>query len=472
MAFGTTSSHGKRSPTKVSVKPKVALQSSARPRRGKVGGLWPAWQSHVGTLGLTPSQARFADVFFHGDNTCLAGEGGVGKSFITKALVEFLRSHRINVGVTGSTGVSAFAIGGQTAHSFFGLGLADEPIEQLITKVHKNRKAKDRIKAIDVLFLDETSMIKGELLDKIEAVCKAIRHCYEPFGGIQVCLSCDFLQLLPVFRGEEDQRLAFEADSWKGADIQAVLLKEQMRQQDGSVLLSVLSKLRVGDTSNLHLLNGCIDAPFPQDGIEPMRIFCKNIDVDFENKRRLAALTTPARTYIARDTGLPNFLETMERNCPAPRVLELKVGALVCLLANLDTNMGYCNGSIGVVQAFAADGVKVKFLRGTTVVNEKDWDIKEQEVGLDGKMMSKTRATRSQIPLKLAYASTVHRVQGQTLDRTSVDMTEAFAPHQIYCALSRVRDTGSLSIVGGISARAVRVNQKCLDFYLEIEAIK
>lgn len=466
MAFGTTSSFGKQQPVKHI--PKVVhpvKPLSQRPRRGKVAPLWDAWQRHASVLHLTPSQSRFAETFFCGDNCLLSGAAGTGKSFLVKALVDFLNEHRVNVAVTASTGVAAFGIGGQTIHSFAGLGLADEPVDQIISEVMKRGKVKERIRATHVLFLDEVSMIKGDLLDKVNAVFRAVRRSNDPWGGVQFCFVGDFLQLNPVFKGQEIQELAFESVSWRAADIQTVVLQEQMRQHSDPILLKVLNDVRVGKTDSLHLLDGRIDASFPKDGVEGTRLFCKNVDVDTHNKERLRMLPTLSKTYLSYDSGIPKYIDSLDRNCPAPKVLELKVGASVVLLCNVNIDEGLCNGSVGVVKSFSPNGVNVQFLKTTAMIDHNEWHIKEQEAGMDGKMMSKIRATRRQIPLKLAWASTVHRAQGQTLDRAILDMAEAFGVSMIYTSLSRVRDMESLSIVGSIPKDAIKVDPRCLTFY-------
>ena len=469
MAFGKTSTHAvgqPRATQPVSAAPAKVKQS--RPRRGKVAAHWEAWKIHEQTLGLTPSQARFADVFFHGDNCLLTGEAGSGKSHVVRNLLSFLRAQGLNVAITGSTGVASFNIGGQTIHSFAGLGIGEESTEQIVAKVLKNRRVKERLRATDVMFLDEVSMIKGDLLDKLDGVMKSVRHCYDPFGGVQMVFVGDYLQLPPVFRGSETQQFAFEADSWLAADIQTVLLKEQMRQKGDAPFLKLLNELRVGNASNLHVLDARIGATFPDDGIEAVRLFCKNVDVDAYNRERLVRLTTPGKTYRARDSGLPQHTEQFNKNCPAPEVLDLKIGAVVTLLTNEDVKKGFVNGSVGVVKAFTPEGVKVQFTTGEAVVGHNEWQLKEQDVGLDGKMKHKVVATRSQIPLKLAWAASVHRSQGQTLDRAIVDLSEAFGYAMVYVALSRVRDLASLSIVGKIPQSAVKVSRDCVEFYKQI----
>lgn len=443
--------------------------TSSYPTAPKIARLWPEWQEHAKTLSLTPSQARFAQVFFTGVNVAVSGEAGVGKSYIVQALMAFLTKHNVRVGVTALTGVAAFTIGGQTLHSFAGVKLAQEPVSELIKMVYKNKRAKERIAAIDVLFIDEVSMAKGDFLNKVNEVFKIIRYNDTAFGGVQLLFSFDWLQLPPVFKGDEVQELPFQSAAWAEANVKTIVLKEQMRQRGDPVLLQVLSGVRVGDTDSLHLLDSRIGATFPQDGIEPVRIFCRNVDVDRENATRLAALPGELKTYKARDTGMPYHTDAFNKNCPAPQTLELKVGATVRLLVNADVQQGYVNGSVGIVKAFGPDGVTVQFKQGSLLVEHDEWDIKEQEVALDKSIRFKTVATRRQIPLRLSWAATVHRTQGQTLDRVIVDVAEAFSEGMVYVALSRVRDLQSLSIVGKIPHSAIRVNPECVAFYEALE---
>lgn len=435
-------------------------------RRTDISHLKVAFDQSHPHLVLTPSQQRFVDAFFSGSNVCLTGSAGTGKSFILKLLFDYLDRHHMSVARTALTGIAAFQIGGQTVHSWAGLGLADEHIGSIITGVKKNRRARSRIDATDILFIDEISMAKGDLLNKLDMVLKYFRGTNDPFGGVMVVACGDFLQLAPIFKSGEKVEFAFQSRAWTEASFRVVVLTEPIRQQEGSVLLRVLNDLRVGDTKSLHLLDSRIGAAAPDGDIEPVRIFCHNINVAEYNEGRLAKLPGAPRLYEARDMGSPHYIETLNKNCPAPRELSLKVGAQVILLSNLDVEAGLVNGSVGVVRVFSQNGVTVHFKQGgTRLVERNEWTVKEQEVTLDNKIRYKVVATRSQVPLKLCYAITAHKAQGQTLDYAIVDMTEAFATGQTYCALSRVRDLESLSIIGGIPDRAIRVHPDCVRFY-------
>ena len=287
---------------------------------------------------------------------------------------------------------------------------------------------------------------------------------------MQVVFSADFLQLLPVFNSfDDDMGLAFDSRAWKEAKVSVVMLKQIMRQAGDGNFAKMLNEIRVGNTDSLHLLKPRIDAKFPNDGIYPVKLYCKNIDVNKFNEKKLKDINKPLKTFNALDSGDEHYFKSFDKNCPAPKELRLKEGAQVILLKNLDTENGLVNGSVGVVQSFSNSGILVKFCNGKTGVIELDeWTIKEQNIGFDKKITYRVVATRKQIPLKLAYAVTVHRAQGLTLDRAEVDLNEAFSAGMVYTALSRVIDLESLS-VAEFSPQRIMVNKQCLDFYVKLK---
>lgn len=416
---------------------------------------------------MTKLQKEVVLNIFHGRNILLTGPAGTGKSFTLTAIFDFLEREGVYFAKTAMTGVAALNIGGSTLHSWAGIGLAEEAPEQLVSTVRRHKSAKDRIKAAKILFVDEISMASAELLDKLDFVLRFFRKSVRSFGGIQVVFVGDFLQLPPVFKQWNRvvlENYAFDSKAWKNAKIKIIHLTEIMRQSD-SGFSNMLNKIRVGDTSDLELLKSRIDYVFPNDGIEPVRIYCKNIDVNQYNRSRLSSLKTNSRVYIADEFGSKHHIEFFNKNCPAPQALELREGAQVMLLVNHDSMFGLVNGSVGIIQKLETGQVEVKFTNGhTSIIKPHKWELKEEYIAIDGKVKMKVVACRKQIPLKLAWATTVHKQQGSTIDRAEVDVTEAFACGQVYVALSRVRDINSLS-VKPFSANAIQVDKRCLDFY-------
>jgi len=430
--------------------------------------LYPKFQHLPEYKTLTEGQKRFAKEFFDGRNVLLSGAAGTGKSYVVQLIFSFLQFHQITVGKTALTGVAAFNIGGQTLHSFAGLGLAQEDVKTLIQLVGQKKKALGRILACQVLIIDEVSMMKADLMNKLDAVFRYYRYNNHPFGGVQLLLVGDWLQLAPVWKGDEAKDFCFNSDAWKAANIHTIELKEIMRQVHDPRFAEALNKIRVGDTSGLDLIRTRVGAKFDKSDIEPVRIFCKNVDVDRLNALKLGALPGEMKTYRAKDHGETYHTEHFNKNCPAPETLNLKVGAQVMLLWNVSDSL--VNGSLGVVRSFTTKGPLVEFEEGSLLVEEATWSITEQEAkkGEKGAFKYKVVATRHQIPLKLAWAQTVHKCQGMTLDRAIVDVGEAFTHGMVYVALSRVRNLESLSVVDFHDSR-VQVNKECLDFYRSIE---
>lgn len=417
---------------------------------------------------MTALQKDFIHYLFNGGNILLTGPAGTGKSFCLKAVFDFLEINGYYYAKTAMTGVAALNIGGSTLHSWAGIGLAEEAAEQLVAVVRRHKQAKDKIKAVKTIFVDEISMASGQLIDKLDFVFRFFRKSNKPFGGIQMVFVGDFLQLPPVFKSWNapiKEQFAFDAKAWKAARIYTISLTEIMRQDSSSQFAEMLCGIRVGDTSKIDLLKSRFDFKFPDDGIAPVKIFCKNVDVNSFNKAKLNLTSGSEKLYYSDDEGKPHHIEFFNKNCQAPQTLALKVGAQVMLLINHDTDAGLVNGSVGVVELMNNNGVTVRFANGqTSFIPPNKWELKEEVVGIDGKVKMKVIAYRKQIPLKLAWATTVHKQQGSTIDRAEIDITEAFACGQVYVALSRVRDLESLS-VKPFDQSTITVNDRCLEFY-------
>ena len=436
-------------------------------KKHNLSALYPKFKSSVNYAKLNSGQKAFFDYVFTDCNVLLTGSAGVGKSYCLTALFHFLEEQGVFIAKAAMTGVAAINIGGSTVHSWAGMGLADEDIPNLLVRVLRNKKAVSRIKHSSILFIDEVSMASADFMEKLDAVLKNIRYSNQPFGGIKVVFSGDFLQLGPVFRGNQAKGFAFDSIAWKAANIQVCELKKLVRQDENSAFAKLLQKIRKGSATpkDIALLQSRMNVPLKAP-VEPIKIFCRNVDIDRFNMERFKTITKPERTFVCIDTGDCKYAEVFDRNCLAPAVLRLKEGAQVMLLANIDTEAGLVNGLIGTVKEFLSSGqVMVKFLDGQSAAIELNkWEIKQQEVDIRGNSSYRIVATRKQLPLRLAYAASVHKCQGQTLDYAHIDLSGSFDFGQCYTALSRVKNIEGLSLTP-FDFSKIRSNPDCVKFY-------
>lgn len=429
------------------------------------------FQKRPGWEGFTTLQKEFFLHFFAKRNIFLTGPAGTGKSFCINELIDFLDDVGHPYGKTATTGVAALNIGGTTVHSWAGIGLGDDDGTDLLDKVANNKKATNRIKGAKLLIIDEVSMAKADLIEKIDIVCQFIRNSGAPFGGLQVVFVGDFLQLPPVFNQMEEEKFAFDSEAWASANIKTVHLNEIVRQHDEPEFAKFLNEVRIGAAKDFDILEPCLTREFPDDGIKPVRLFCKNYNVDAYNSDQLAKIDGPIKTYYSVDDGPTNWKQFFDKNCRAPNPLHLKVGAQVMLLTNLAIESKLVNGSVGVVEKMYNDCVEVRFANGTFPIEPFKWEMRQNEIDVLGQMKRVPIASRKQIPLKLAYAVTIHKCQGATLDRAEVDASEAFACGQVYVALSRVRNLSSLKLKR-FNPTKITVSKKCIDFYRKADQDK
>ncbi|KAH8073290.1 PIF1-like helicase [Aureococcus anophagefferens] len=388
----------------------------------------------------------------------LTGNAGTGKTTTMHRLILELRRRQRGEGrvfVTASTGAAAVLVGGTTLHSFAGVGRGDGSAEQLAAKLSK--PARKRWRQCASLVIDEISMIDGALLDKIDAVARAARGNARPFGGVQVLACGDFAQLPPV----RVTRFAFEAESWRGAfGARQYCLSAVFRQRDAG-FVSLLNELRVGRASpkTVRTLEATASNELKDGDIEPTKLYATNAQVDRLNASRLDALTGAPETLRARDSGQADrFVQ-----CQWPEELVLKPRAQIMLLHNTDVVSGLCNGSRGVVVGFERDakskrvtGVRCRFARGGVhVVERESTSVYEGDAQI---------ASRSQFPLKLAWAVTIHKSQGQSIDLLEVDLRGCFEYGQAYTAVSRATSMDRLRVVN-FDASGVKAHPTVLNFH-------
>ncbi len=416
------------------------------------------------------TQNEALDILKTGANVFLTGEPGSGKTHIVNKFVQWLREHGVEPSVTASTGIAATHIGGMTIHSWSGIGIKTELSAEDLDYITQKEHVVRRIRKSHVLIIDEISMLSSNTFAMIDAVCREVRHDGRPFGGLQVVAVGDFFQLPPIVRSsfgnqpvqsgmldeEEPQNVfAFSGDAWKRLNPIVCYLTEQHRQED-SDFLEVLSAIRNGTVSEKHkeILNKCSS----EQGEDVPVLFPHNANVDRVNDIALSKLEGVEHKFVMEQVGTSALVSALVRGCLSPEVLLLKEGARVMFTKN-NPNQGFANGTLGVVSGFDNGQPTIETYDGRNITAESmEWTVEDS---------GKIKAKIIQIPLRLAWAVTVHKSQGMSLDAAHIDLSRAFVYGQGYVALSRVRSLNGLTLAG-INKRALEVHpdiqEKDIDF--------
>lgn len=393
-----------------------------------------------------------------GHNAFITGAAGSGKTHLINEYINYLKGHGVEVGITASTGIAATHIGGTTIHAWTGLGVRDKLSPYDLEDLESKPYLWKRLSRAEVLIIDEVSMLHDYRLDMIEAILRSFKRIDEPFGGIQVIFCGDFCQLPPVTKGSEKissssgrGSFAYRAGAWQNLNLKICYLEEQHRQQD-KVYLSILNAIR--DNELTPELGEYLQSRLGKkiNAIQPTKLYTHNVDVDAENDRELAKLPGEIYSYNMVGHGGEKMVDNLKKGCLAPESLKLKKGARVMFVKN-NNEEGYANGTLGEVVSCDRNGIVVKTSRGKNInVPLASWRIEE-----DGKV----KAEITQYPLRLAWAITVHKSQGLSLDAAEVDLSQAFEAGMGYVALSRVRTLEGLSLKG-LGPQAFRVNEDVL----------
>lgn len=382
------------------------------------------------------TQDKALEILKSGANVFLTGEPGAGKTYTIEQFTKYLDSSGKDYAITASTGIAASHLDGSTIHSWSGLGIRRALQKAQLEGVTRNHWVVEKIKRVKTLVIDEISMLDAVTLNDVNNILMAVHNNSKPFGGIQVILVGDFFQLPPVVKGNEERRFAFQSEAWINAQFQVCYLTEQHRQSDAE-FLGILNAMRKGTVTQEHKdrLLAC------QMNVKPdTKLFTHNADVDRLNKTELEKLPGKVRTFMMHEGGNEKLIEVLKRGCLSPEKLELKEGAVVMFTRN-NFNAGYVNGSIGKVIKFTKGGDPViELVGGHTVTPEMaEWKFRQQR---------ETKAWIRQLPLRLAWAITVHKSQGMSLDTAEIDLSSTFEFGQGYVAISRVRSLQGLHLAG------------------------
>lgn len=418
------------------------------------------------------TQKKALEILKSGANCLLTGEPGSGKSYTIGKFVDACMAAGKSVVITASTGIAATHVGGVTIHSWTGVGdllhdidlgypIDDDRIEQIAEKPWIMNK----ISREEILIIDEVSMLSAALFDVFDRICRKVRGMEDtPFGGLQVVLVGDMFQLPPVAKHKNvPVEFVFRSKAWKDLDLKTIVLTEQHRQSDG-VFLDVLKGIRSGNYTDEHV--EIIKArQIKPDRTDLPRLFAKNKQIDAFNEAELRRIKTEQKNFGMSEGGKDALIKMLKKNCLSPEILKLKVGAVVMFTKN-DPDGFYVNGTLGVVTAFdEKSGLPiVRTYGGQEIpVDQAEWSVKEYDYY---SRKYSVIASINQIPLCLAWAITVHKSQGMTLDAAIVDLSEAFEYGQGYVALSRVRSLEGL-YVEGLNAQSFKVHPEIAAMDLE-----
>jgi ATP-dependent DNA helicase PIF1 len=400
------------------------------------------------------TQEEALTILKSGANVFLTGEPGAGKTHTINEYVKYLKQHRVEVAITASTGIAATHIGGITLHSWSGVGIKNTLTPYDIDAIASREYISKRMNRARVLVIDEVSMLSSNMLGMVDAICKAVKNSEEPFGGLQVVFVGDFFQLPPISRSQEVS-FAYDATVWQEANPIVCYLTEQYRQDD-TPFLEVLSAIRSNTFDEMHLSHleeRKVEAQAAPEGIP--KLFSHNVDVDRVNNDILSRLPGEAKLFHMHANGPAALVAGLQKGCLSPETLSLKVGATVMFTKN-NPKEHFVNGTIGVVESFSKlDGHPIVSTKERRVIDVEpmDWSIEEN---------GRVRASVTQLPLRLAWAITVHKSQGISLDAAVIDLRQVFEFGQGYVALSRVKRLSGLHLLGW-NERAFLVHPQVLE---------
>lgn len=380
-----------------------------------------------------------------GESVFLTGSAGAGKTYTLNQYINYLKARKVPVAITASTGIAATHMNGMTIHTWAGIGIKDFLSDDDLKRMKERKYLKEHLENAQVLIIDEISMLHAKQLNLVNQVLKYFKESDDAFGGIQVIAAGDFFQLPPVGRNDEKNRdkFCFMSQAWVEAKFRVCYLTEQHRQDD-SVLNDILNAIRSQSIQAQHIQ--ALKATRQQDiGETFTRLYTHNMDVDKINFQHLNEIQGKEHQFNAVVDGNDKLIETLKSSVRAPEALTLKKHAKVMFVKN-NFDMGYINGSLGEVIGFEEVddyGIlpKIKLTDGTVLLVEPEtWSVDNDS--------GKTIASFQQIPLRLAWAITIHKSQGMTLAAAEINLASTFERGQGYVALSRLKSIDGLRLLG------------------------
>ena len=414
---------------------------------------------------LSDQQKSVILSFEAGKNILVTGGAGTGKSYLLNFLKRNYPPSRLEI--AASTGIAALNVGGSTIHSWAGIGLANLPIEKIVENIFSAKfiRVRRRIKQARALAIDEISMISAEVFEILNRVFQAVRENSLPMGGIQIVAFGDFLQLPPINRDTQDYNFCFNSKAWEDLNFEAFVLEQSFRQSDEE-FIRILNNLRFGQITqeDRKVLESRIKAEDKNQALRPTILTTHNYKVDKINEIELNKIPNSEVLHQAIYNGAPDRIDYLRKNCLSPDALRLKVGAQVMMIKNTYQKEGIINGSLGIIKAFSPrkSFPIVEFANGKILtIGPEEWLLEKMN---DTTREMVVEASMAQIPLILAWAITIHKSQGLTLDKISCDLSESFSPGQIYVALSRARSLRGV-FIESINFNRLTANDEAVRFY-------
>ena len=415
------------------------------------------------------SQEEALDILKMGHSVFLTGAAGTGKTFVLNKYIQYLKTHSISPVITASTGIAATHIAGQTIHSWSGIGILEKLDRYALDRLEQNEKLYKKYENVKVLIIDEISMLHASRLDMINTLFKKFRNSDKPFAGIQIIFCGDFFQLPPVVKNfqnrnkdqdleiiesDSDKEFAYNSAAWKELNPVICYLSRNYRQEDEQ-LLKILGDIRF-ERNGLGILKDLEEkTKIYKEEKNILKLYTHNIDVDAINQDQYSELKEGQEyTYEMTSHGKSNIVENLKNNCLAPEIMNLKIGTKVIFVKN-DQNKTFQNGTLGEVIEFADNDMPIveTFDKKKILVKPETW----QQTNDDGKVLGEI----SQIPLRYAWAITIHKSQGMTLDAAEIDLGRAFGSGMGYVALSRVKEFKNINLVS-IGKHALKINSGVL----------